>query len=93
MAPPCSYLVLDLPGLGNGGHVRGCHQHPAQQFLLLLVLPIQEGLTDGLSVTNRPLRDRPRRWMEAVAGQRFLIVYNIENQTKEVNLKRSASLK
>jgi hypothetical protein len=28
-----------------------------------------------------------------VAGQRFLIVYNIENQTKEVNLKRSASLK
>jgi hypothetical protein len=93
MAPPCFYLVLDLPGLGNGGHVRGCHQHPAQQFLLLLVLPSQEGLTDGLSVTNRPLRDRPRRWMEAVAGQMFLMVYNIESQTKEVDLKRSGSLK
>jgi hypothetical protein len=36
---PCwCYLVLDLPGLGDGGNIRGRHQHSTQQLLLVLVL-------------------------------------------------------
>ena len=33
-------LVLQLPRLGDGRHVRSCHQHPAQQLLPALRLKV-----------------------------------------------------
>ena len=35
-------LVLQLPGLGDGGHVRRRHQHTAQQLLAVLGLYINK---------------------------------------------------
>ena len=35
-----SGLVLELPGLGDGGHVRRRHEHAGQQLLLILGLPV-----------------------------------------------------